>query len=394
MVGPTIEALVWTCVTAAGAAATTGAMLVATRLRYERRLRLLGAVENVLTPRADEPIDRADDRRREARRLIARAPLGDLMLLIRESNMSRSATTECAESLAARIGHARLFDAATSRRPRKRWRRVDALRILTFARREASCGLLAAALTDGTPDVKSVAVALLRKIGDRRSASVLVDALRTGCYPQSRVAAALDAFDVAIGDRIAPLLDAHDSSTRCWAATLMQRYPRTPGLANRLGALSTDADPRLRKAAVVALGAVGGAAATIFIGARLADEVPFVRAHAARALARLQGIAASSALVPKLADRDWIVRQSAKECLRAMGEAVVPLVLPSLTDADAFARNSAAEILQNLGVFARLLALEVEGPTDPDRIHTLCLLAHAGGPSMLASVVDRVRHAA
>jgi HEAT repeat protein len=382
MVVPTTGALVWMCVAAAAAAATTGAMLVATRLRYERRLRLLRAVDNVLTPPG------------EARRLISTAPLSDLRLLIRASNISRSATKQFAESLAARIGDAPLLDAATSRQPRQRGRRADALRILTFAQRQASCGLLAAALADGTPEVKRVAVALLRQIGDRRSAIVLVDALRSGSYSRSRLAAALDAFGIAIGDRIAPLLDAHDSATRFWAATLMQRYPRTPGLARRLGALSRDADPRVRKAAVVAIGAAGGAAATIFITARLADEVPFVRAHAARALARLQGVAASPVIASMLADTDWIVRQSAKECLRAMGEAVAPFVLPLLAHADAFARNSAAEILQNVGVFERLLEREIEGPTDPDRVRTLRLLAQAGGPSMVASVVDRVRHAA
>jgi len=276
MVVPTNEALVWMCGAAAAAAATTGAMLVVTRLLYERRLRLLRAVENVLTPA------------REARRLISRAPLRDLRLLVRESSISRPAAKAFADALVARIGDAPLLDAATSPRPRKRWRRVEALRILTFARRDGSCGLLAAALTDGTPEVKTVAVALLREIGDRRSARVLVDALRSGCHSRSRVAAALDAFGVDIADWIAPLLDAHDSTTRFWAATLMQRYPRTPGLAKRLGALSTDADPRVRKAAVAAIAAVGGAAATIVIRARLSDEVPFVRDHAARALARLQ----------------------------------------------------------------------------------------------------------
>jgi len=337
MVAPTTGALVWMCVAAAGAAAATGAMIVAARLRYERRLRLFRTVENVLTPQS------------EVYWVISRAPVGDLKLLVRESNMSRPATRACAESLVARIGDARLLEAATSPRPRNRWRRLDALRMLAFARREGTHGLLATALTDGTPEIKSAVVALLRQLGDRRSASVLIDALRSGCHSRSRVAATLDAFGVEIADRIAPLLDAHDGSTRFWAATLMQRYPRTRGLANRLGALATDADPGVRKAAVVAIATLGGAAAAVVIRTRLADEVPFVRAHAARALARLQGVAAAPALASMLADTDWVVRQSAKECLRAMGEAVAPVVAPYLTHSDAFAQDGAAEILQNIG---------------------------------------------
>jgi HEAT repeat protein len=234
-------------------------------------------------------------------------------------------------------------------------------------------------------------VTLLGQLGDRRSAMILVGALKAGLYSRSRIATALDAFDIDLGDLIASLLEAPGADVRLWGVTLMQRYPQTPALAERLAALTTDGDPLVRKSAVVAISATGAATASSAVRARLTDKVGFVRAHAARALAQLEGTTASRALLPLLADRDWTVRNSAKQSLGAMGTTVTHAVLSLLTHADLFARNSAAEVLQNIGVFERLLTQELEGATELERVRTLRLLAHAGGPAMVAGVIDRIK---
>jgi hypothetical protein len=43
-----------------------------------------------------------------------------------------------------------------------------------------------------------------------------------------------------------------------------------------------------------------------------------------------------------------------------------------------------------VGVFERLLALEAEGPSDPERVRTIHLLVRAGGARMWDSVVERL----
>jgi HEAT repeat protein len=384
MPGPDTALLAWICVASGVAAAMTGAMVIVSRLRYERRRRLLGTVEQLL---ADPP----DQGRPEGARVLSRAPLGDLLRLMHECRASRRATDLIAESLSIRIGSPRLLAAAARRGARHSGRRIVALRILSFAGSTERWRLLADASADGTPDVKAAAISLLGQLGDRQSAFILISALRAGRYSRSAIAATLDALPVDVADVVAPLLDAPDPAVRFWGVRLIERYPRAAGIVERLVALTADADPRVRKAAIDAIGVIGAAAAVIAVRARLADEIAFVRAHAARALARLGGAAESRALLPLLADGDWHVRDSAKQSLRAIGEAAAPAVLPLLTHGDPFARNSAAEVLQDIGTFDRLLVQEIEGPTDRDRVRTLHLLARAGGSAMAAAVVDRLR---
>jgi HEAT repeat protein len=385
MLVPGTALLAWTCFAAGVAAATTCVMLVVSRLRYERRHRLLRAVEDLL------PAEPPDQGRLEGARVLSRAPLGDLFRLMRECHASRGATALIAESLNRRIGSARVLSAAGRRGARHSGRRIVALRIVSFAGRAERWRLLADASADGTPDVKAAAISLLGQLGDRQSAFILVSALRAGRYSRSSIAARLDALPVDVADVVAPLLDAPDPAVRFWGVRLIERYPQAAGIAERLVALTADADPLVRKAAIDAVGVIGAAAAVIAVRARVADEAAFVRAHAARALAHLGGAAESPALLPLLADGDWSVRDSAKQGLRAMGEAAAPAVLPWLTHGDPFARNSAAEVLQDIGTFDRLLVQEIEGPTDRDRVRTLHLLARAGGSAMAAAVVDRLR---
>jgi HEAT repeat protein len=108
-----------------------------------------------------------------------------------------------------------------------------------------------------------------------------------------------------------------------------------------------------------------------------------------RSLGRLKDSPESQAVLALLADRDWTVRDAAKQTLADTGTTVAS-VAPFLTHADRFARNSAAEVLQNVGEFERLLVLEAKGPSDPERLRTLQLLVHAGGTWMRDSVLERL----
>jgi HEAT repeat protein len=387
---PTAESLVRVCLVGVTAHVATSIMLIATRLGHKRRLRVLERAEQQLNGRSQEMIDNPNAGRRLALDTLAHAPLEDVMLLARDAHahMPRLVIELLAQSLLARLGAARLLEAARSRRGS--WRRIAALRTLALARSDRSWDRLACALADGNREVKAATVTLLGHLGDRRSATLLVGAMRTGLFQRSRIAASLDAFPIDVSDLVAPLIASDDALVRFWATTLMQRYPQTPGLGRQLIALTGDPEPIVRKAAIDALVATGGVGALTTLRARLTDEVPFVRAHAARSLGRLQAASQSRALLPLLADRDWSVRDAAKESLGAMGAAISATVLPFLSHADAFARNGAAEVLQNMGVFERLVALEAEGPSDPARFRTIHLLARAGGAAMWDSVVDRL----
>jgi HEAT repeat protein len=387
---PTTESLVWMCLVGLSAYGVASIMLIAARLGYERRLRVLERVRALLDAPCQRVVDGPNEGRRLAMDTLARTPLGDVMLLACDSQASRPEMELFARSLLARLGVVRVREAAHSRRGSgENWRRIAALRTLAFARSDQSWECLDRALADGGREVKAATVTLLGQLDDRRSAALLVGAMRAGSFSRSRIAASLDAFSIDIGDLVAPLVASDDALVRFWATTLMQRYPQTPDLARQVMALTNDAEPVVRKGAIDAIVAIDVGAVNA-LRARLTDEIPFVRAHAARSLGRLQGPSASWALLPLLADRDWTVRDAAKESLAAMGATIVPVVFPVLTHPDAFARNSAAEVLQNVGVFERLLAIETAGLSDPERVRSIHLLVRAGGAGMWESVVERL----
>jgi HEAT repeat protein len=190
---------------------------------------------------------------------------------------------------------------------------------------------------------------MLGRIPDGRAAALLVDALRSGRHPRSRVATALDAFPIPIGARFVPLLTSADPYDRYWGALLMRRYPDVPGLQRMLTALARDREAMVRRAAIETIGAAGFHGAAELVATQTRDPVPYVRAHAARALGRLRAADQAGVLLPLMADREWIVRAAAKQSLESMGPIVAGLVRDLLADPDRFARDGAAEVLQDLG---------------------------------------------
>jgi HEAT repeat protein len=245
-----------------------------------------------------------------------------------------------------------------SARPRTdwgRWRRISALTRLAHARHPAARPLILRALADRDPDVAAAAIRALGDLGDDWAIELLLDAMRLGQAPRSRIAAQLERLAPRPGALLLPLLSDPEPTVRFWGATLLAPYPDL-GQSSLLG-LTRDADPNVRAAAVETLGGRGGdgvAEATLSL---LEDPAWFVRVHAARAAGHVLGATAGPALTRLLADSRWWVRTAAKDALRGIGPDVVPSLLPVLTDSDAFARNGAAEILQDIG-FVDEIALE------------------------------------
>jgi HEAT repeat protein len=254
-----------------------------------------------------------------------------------------------------------------------KWRRIAALRELARERHPRSRQLLALALVDPDRDVAAAAVRAFGDLGDSRAVEALVDALRHGRAPRSRVATQLERLTPRIGPRLVQLLDEPDPGVRFWAATLLSGCPDVGRY--ELLARTGDPDPNVRAAAVEALGERGESAALQVVRERLEDPAWFVRVHASRALGRLGSPADAPALAAGLRDSRWWVRAAAKDALRDLGPGVAATLLPYLEDADAFARNGAAEVLQDIGFVDAL------GPGAPERELLERILA-AGGEGL------------
>ena len=245
-----------------------------------------------------------------------------------------------------------------SRSPRTewgRWRRVTALRRLGQARHPSAPRLARRLLDDPDTRISTAAIRTLGELGDDWAIELLVDAMRRGTCPRSRVASALEALAPMPAERLLPLLRDWQPAVRFWGATLLQSYPDLgePALIE----LTWDADPNVRAAAVEALGTRSGVAVRTAVVARLDDSAWFVRVHAARAAGRVAGADAAPTIARLLADERWWVRTAAKDALRGIGEDSIPVLLSVLGHEDRFARNGAAEVLQDLG-FVDFLALD------------------------------------
>jgi HEAT repeat protein len=270
------------------------------------------------------------------------------------------------------------------RRPRTewgRWKRVAALQRLERAHHRSVPALVGVVLDDPDERIAAAAIRTLGAIGDEWAVEILVQALKKGRGPRSRVAAELEDLAPAPGRKLVPLLRDWDPGVRFWAATLLGRYPELA--ESSLVSLTWDPDANVRAAAVESLGSRTGDAVGNALIARLDDSEWFVRVHAARAAGHVVGAAAAPSIARLLADSTWWVRTAAKDALRGMGVDAVPALLSLLTHEDGFARNGAAEVLQDVG-FVDFLA------QDDPRSPLLARIYAAGGEKLREAAEDRV----
>jgi HEAT repeat protein len=222
----------------------------------------------------------------------------------------------------------------------------------------------------------------------------LIDALVRESFSASRIATQLDQFPIPIAHLVRPLLASPRPHARYWAASLLRRYPDTPGLSSELAALTADAHAPARKAAMESLAAMNESTAMVVAKRLVRDPVAYVRARAVRAFAAapsaklnfMMRAARARNIAPMLADSEWQVRQAAKEALVTLGAAIWREVAPYLDSPDRFARNGAAEVLQNLGLIDQLVQSDAPG------VGALDVLERSfreGGPGVVAAAIAR-----
>jgi HEAT repeat protein len=368
------------------------AVIIAGRIRYDRRRRLFARIARLVDD-ASVALPDHPELGSQVYEVLRGWKLRTVERAMAEGHGSSAVLHACAAWLVEPLGEARLRDRAARGAPR--WRRIAALRILAFARAEVAWELLERALTDDDQEIVRGTAVILGQVPHRRSAELLVKVLRDARQPQSQTAVFLQAHPGNIDDLLMPLLDEDDPALRYWGAVLAARHTAARYAEERLIALADDVEPPVRKAALDSLGAIRSRAALPVVLKRLDDPVPFVRAHAARALGHLGATVAASALAERLSDSDWWVRDAVKRSLLTLGRGAERALLAHLNNDDAFARNNAAEVLQHLGTFERLLLDEAKGPPDAGRQAALVKLADAGGlrvwDVVLAHLPERTR---
>jgi HEAT repeat protein len=281
--------------------------------------------------------------------------------------------------------------ASASRSPRANWRRIAALTLLAHQGYSGIVPLLGQALGDSDSEIVGAAVSILGRIPDMKAADLLINALKAGQYPASRVASHIEQFPLPIAHLLRRLLHHPDATVRYWGVTLLARHKQAPGLDAELMTLTSDQAPLVRRAAIASLAQVNVAQAVAAARPMLTDAVWYVRAHAARAIALADDPDLAEDVAPLLADREWWVRTAAKDALQRMGSEVWSTLVPYLDHPDEFARNGAAEVLQNIGILDNLIVLEAAtSRPSASKMEMLRKIASAGGTRMTEALLDRV----
>lgn len=266
--------------------------------------------------------------------------------------------------------------------------RAEAAEGLGLLRDQRSWPLLAKALDDPNPEVRSVAVRALGRIQAPSSFPMMVRMLRASALGQGRnvclrsLKMALAGFPLIYASDLGAMLQHPHRRVRFLAAdliaTMVQRsgtptqpccIPHSPLLDPVadifLTALVTDqsADVRARAADVVARLDDGRAVPALLT--LLNDAEWFVRLHAVRALADC-GPVPLEAFGSKLTDPNWRVREAAAQALAAQGERGARFLLAHFRATnDRYSREQVAEQIERLGLIPSLVAA-FGGPDDTE----------------------------
>jgi HEAT repeat protein len=289
----------------------------------------------------------------------------------------------------AATSRARLLRLASERGGRRRWKRIEALRLIAAAStplRVAERRALVDALADDNEDVRLGALAAVSARGDELAAELLVKALvewRTG---RARVATELERQP---HEHIVPLLEElladPRPDARFWALQVIGRIG-SPLPWTTISELLSDPSPNVRAALAESLPVLYGRP-TMGLRRLLSDDEWFVRMHAARALGEKKVSRAAPAIAELLRDRSWWVRDAGEKALVALGRAGILEALRLLEDSDPFARDSAAEVLQESGYLDRCVSAAAVG--DAEASSVLAKVRSSAGSGPVESAVAR-----
>ena len=279
---------------------------------------------------------------------------------------------------------------ATDRRRRRRWSRIEALRLIAETStplRVAERRALADALADRNEDVRLGALAAVSARADELAAQLLVGALVEWPTGRARVATELERQPRGhVGPLLEELLADGPPDVRFWALQVIWRSGSSLSWA-AIAELQDDPSPNVRAALAEGL-PVFYRRPAIALRRLLADEEWYVRIHAARSLGEAGVTRAAPAVAELLRDPSWWVRDAAEKALVALGPAGVREALRLLDDDDPFARDSAAEVLQDSGYLDRCVVAAASGDAEADRV--LARVRGAAGDALVESAVARV----
>ncbi|MFA5096191.1 MAG: HEAT repeat domain-containing protein, partial [Candidatus Omnitrophota bacterium] len=169
-----------------------------------------------------------------------------------------------------------------------KWRRVEAILTLGYARSERSVSALKKTVNDRDPDISYFSILALGQIKNAHSAKALLGFVRKRQFYRHRIFSLLEAFPPEIAEEVIGLIDHPDPQRRGWAIRLLCRLGAVQYI-KKIEQLTDDDSPQVRAAACACLGEFGRKSSGDSIVKRLKDDSWMVRAAGLKALFKVWG---------------------------------------------------------------------------------------------------------
>lgn len=232
-------------------------------------------------------------------------------------------------------------------------RRGLAVSLLAHLRDRQAVAAARRALADGDPDVRLVAARSLSFVVDDPSTAALIEGIRLGLLPDSRLVERL-----VNQERVPALLAALEGAVPGIDPTEYETETRVRvGVIRALGliadtraetpllSLAFSTSPEVRINVARALGTCGTSRSVPALIRSLGDDDGHVRAQAAKSLGRLRAVEAVPALELALTDPGWWVRANTGTALSLLGSAGYEALERAALGEDPFAALRAREQL-------------------------------------------------
>jgi hypothetical protein len=229
---------------------------------------------------------------------------------------------------------------------------------------EASVPKLIALLDDKNPEIVSVAVRSLSKIGGRAALVAIVERLPVildrSIVTRKAMGMALQPFGA---DAIPYLVERKSGRENLWIIScildILSRLPADPRSVRLAAEYLSSINAEVRSKALKVVGRAENVTAVRnlpeLVLPLLQDPVWFVRLQAVRSISAL-GYEASAPSVEKLIfDENWQVRNEAARALIVLGERSLDFFLDILTGADRYSKDSICEEIEKTNFSGRLI---------------------------------------
>jgi hypothetical protein len=230
---------------------------------------------------------------------------------------------------------------------------------------EASVPKLIPLLDENKPEIVSVVVRSLSKIGGPAALQAIVERLPVildrSIVTRKAMGMALQAFGA---DAIPYLVEQESGRENLWIIScildILSRLPADPRSVSLAAKHLSSTNAEVRSKALKAVGRVENVRAIHnlpeLVLPLLQDPVWFVRLQAIRTLRALAYEAFAPAVEKLIFDENWQVRNEAAKALIALGERSLDIFLDILRGADGYAKDSICEEIEKTNFSGRLIS--------------------------------------